>query len=243
MKKMFTLLELLIVIAIIGILATILLPSLSKAREVSKTAVCLSQVKQLTMAYLIYSGENNNKTIGKFPTFPDKTNMWMGMIYPYHNSPDVMKCPSATHLSQDTAAQNVWGSAKTGWAGDSGWWTYGGFKGRGSYALNSWTWSSNKDGIATNDNYFHNLAQVDTPTNTPLFFDSNWVDTLPNRNQDPVSSDGSQRNSIGRIYIDRHYQKKVNYGLIDGSARTFKLSELYHLDWNNDFLHRDLPLL
>jgi len=63
-KKLgFTLLELLIVITIIGILATILLPVLARAREQAKKIVCTNNLKQIGLAFLMYSHENN----GLFP--------------------------------------------------------------------------------------------------------------------------------------------------------------------------------
>lgn len=58
MKK-FSLLELLIVIAIIGILLSILLPSLQKARFMAKTAVCLSNTKQINIAISSYMVKND----------------------------------------------------------------------------------------------------------------------------------------------------------------------------------------
>ena len=59
MKK-FTLIELLIVIAIIGILASILLPSLSKARAKARQSVCLSNQRQMHTAAFSYITKNNN---------------------------------------------------------------------------------------------------------------------------------------------------------------------------------------
>lgn len=62
MKKFsFTLIELLIVIAIIGILFTFLVPSLSKAREKARIAVCASQQKQIGFAITAYTSNNNGK--------------------------------------------------------------------------------------------------------------------------------------------------------------------------------------
>jgi len=58
-NKKFTLIELLIVVAIIGLLVSILLPGLTIAREKSKRVVCLSNLKQQFTATTIYAKNNN----------------------------------------------------------------------------------------------------------------------------------------------------------------------------------------
>lgn len=58
-RTFFTLIELLIVIAIIAVLLSILMPSLSKAKESAKRAVCLSNQKQLFTMTMLFAKENN----------------------------------------------------------------------------------------------------------------------------------------------------------------------------------------
>ena len=59
-KSQFTLLELLIVVAVIAFLVSLLLPSLKKARKAANTAVCMSNLSQLGKAMTGYLVDNNN---------------------------------------------------------------------------------------------------------------------------------------------------------------------------------------
>lgn len=62
-QKAFTLIELLVVIAIIAILMAILMPALNRAKEQGKRATCLNNLKQLTLAWILYADDNDDKLV------------------------------------------------------------------------------------------------------------------------------------------------------------------------------------
>jgi prepilin-type N-terminal cleavage/methylation domain-containing protein/prepilin-type processing-associated H-X9-DG protein len=82
-RRLFTLVELLVVIAIISILASLLMPLLSQAREMARTAVCCSNLKQTGLAAMMYAGDfrdytiTNEANVSDNLTYPD---LWPDLL-------------------------------------------------------------------------------------------------------------------------------------------------------------------
>jgi prepilin-type N-terminal cleavage/methylation domain-containing protein/prepilin-type processing-associated H-X9-DG protein len=90
MRKGFTLIELLVVIAIIAILAAILFPVFAKAREKARQTSCLSNVKQIMLAFHMYIQDYDETTPCQYWTWME----WLYQLQPYIKNTQLYVCPS-----------------------------------------------------------------------------------------------------------------------------------------------------
>ena len=196
----FTLIELLVVIAIIAILAAILLPVLSQAQRKAKDANCLSNLKQLGMAEILYVTDNNGIPFS-YPDLSDTktTEIWVNTLSSYYSvtlngtmannsQQQLILCPMAQipppspgdvggHFNQ------AWSYPETGSTGTTN--IYGG------YTFNGWFYAGQKGTVngggggsfasvgVLNATTYMKDNEVRHPDRTPIFSDGVWPDGWP----------------------------------------------------------------
>ncbi|MCB8932938.1 MAG: type II secretion system protein [Chthonomonadaceae bacterium] len=113
MKRAFTLVEVMVVFAIMGVLMALLLPVLASARHYSKRATCLGNLRQVGIGTRLYTDDCDDRLpaaldpwsrylVGYYP-YPPEIPSVVSLLVPYTRSRSVFACPvdQGSHLSSD----------------------------------------------------------------------------------------------------------------------------------------------
>lgn len=237
-RHAFTLIELLIVVTIIALLIALLMPSMHAAVDASRTTVCRSNLRQITVGHMAYTADHYgiHPPSSKDASEPH----WLALIDHYVPIDAIRFCPATDGYIGDPSALAP-GASLVG-SRTHNWWlgaNYYGvvYDGGGSYGVNIFTHSTDAWGD-TIPQLYRTESQVTQPAITPLIGDCIWHNSGPTDVDSPPNTEpygtGAGISSMARYMIRRH-QGAINMATMDGATNRVDLEDLWEYAWSVGF--------
>lgn len=216
-RKAFTLIELLIVLAVIGVLMAILMPAFVSARHQSKASVCLSNLRQLASATLMYADDYEERfPLGFARVAQDSVclrSVW-GMVSPYIKNPSLHICPANLQPTDLTAVRTARPILTPLCSGEL----------HSASLMPNWCLFVNS--FTYPDVPAVSIADLPYPTLTGFWYDGNLLSSDANRFE-PFSMitpvHGHRTQPPERVYMGQEhaYHGRVQVCFMDGHARSY----------------------
>lgn len=248
-RPAFSLMEMLVVISMIVLLISMLMPSLSGARDVARTAKCLSNARQIAVSWDNYTTDSNGYIL-EYTLQSKSRALWTQVLRPYFNDEHALLiCPTTedpddTFGMADSGITGVrFGTATTTWVE-----ARPGYNAPPPFNRSAYMYNGNMFSLSsynTSVERYTKRTNIPSPERSPVLGDGVWRSATPGmpgtQKQFPLDlhnpqSGSTPANSDGVLrFVTNRHGKVTNVSFADTHAESVPLNNMWSLQWHRTY--------